>query len=77
MAVTVTVSMIGGCIWNREKIKLTLRVASGVTSTHDGSCPSVSQKVEFTIDIPNLIPCWSCGAEDCNDISSGIFQLRK
>lgn len=72
MTVTVTVSIMGGCVFGKHEY-------GDVTPGEEAyycSRTRVPEKVQLPVNIPDLIPGGPRGPEEGDNISIGILQLR-
>ena len=77
MAVTVTVSMRGGCICYMYIRGLqTLDEEGDESKTYHHACPRATAKVQFAVDVTQVVPHWTDGAVERDDIPVLILQLR-
>lgn len=44
--------------------------------THHGASARSSDEVKLAVDVTDLVPCWTCWVEKCDNGTVGILQLK-
>lgn len=73
IAVTVTVSMRGGCIW-----RFTMRRSDREPGmfTHNNTCTGGTAEVQFPIYVAEIVANWADGAIESDHVAVVVFELR-
>ena len=80
IAVTVTVSIRGGCIYGhvcrQEKVRKRIEEPENESNTHHDTCSRTTAEVQLAVNVAQVISHRPDGAVERDDIAVLVLQLR-